>query len=106
MEVRPAEVKTEGRGVEGAEARREREFRAAVRQAAESVKADGDGSLWLQRLLLTKHVEKVQEKMLSWINEIDKLIEGMSNGWRKKGKKLKRAKIEGHGCYLAIFINS
>ena len=63
------EEEEEGRG-------REDSFLAAVRQAADSLYSDGESSLWLQRLLLIDHVERVQEKITSWMNEIDKLIEG------------------------------
>ncbi|XP_019853492.1 PREDICTED: PHD finger protein 20-like isoform X2 [Amphimedon queenslandica] len=58
---------------------REDSFIAAVRQAADSLYTDGDSSHWIQRLLLIEHVEKVQERITSWINEIDKLIEGLSD---------------------------
>ena len=63
------EEEEEGRG-------REDSFLAVVRQAADSLYSDGESSLWLQRLLLIDHVERVQEKITSWMNEIDKLIEG------------------------------
>ena len=69
MEVTPKQEE-EGGGVE-----REDSFIAAVKQAADSLYTDGDSSLWLQRMLLIEHVEKVQEKISTWMDEIDKIIE-------------------------------
>lgn len=57
---------------------RDIELAAAVRQTAKSV-AEGDtGNLWLQRVLLVQHIDQVQHKILYWMDEIDKRIEGMS----------------------------
>lgn len=67
----------EERGREnGHSSSRDVELMNAIRQAAESVTEGEGGNKWLQRLLLVQHVDQVQQKIVLWMDEIDKQIEG------------------------------
>ena len=55
---------------------RDIEIAAVVRNVSESViKGEAIGQL-LHRLLLLQHIEQVQMKILRWLDEVDKQIEG------------------------------